>query len=161
MGEVFNKNLKIARERTGLSQKDVAEKIGVAKSTYSLYESGNREPNVQTIKKIADVLHISADELLGLEEPHTLPAYYSTNKTDITDAHTEAIATSSKNEHDIAKRLESALDALESTQNALMFSGEPLDDETKELLKASLENSLLIGKLAAKRKSSSDKHLDD
>ena len=72
MGEYFYENLKLAREQKGLSQKDVAEKIGVAKSTYSLYESGNREPNVQTIKKIANVLDVSADELLGIDtEPTT------------------------------------------------------------------------------------------
>lgn len=77
MGEKFNENLKLARERKGLSQKDVAEKIGVAKSTYSLYESGNREPNVQTIKKIADLLKITADELLGLDEPsQTIAAHF-------------------------------------------------------------------------------------
>lgn len=77
MDEKFNENLKNAREKRGLSQKDVAEKIGVAKSTYSLYESGNREPNVQTIKKIADLLKITADELLGLdEEPQTIAAHF-------------------------------------------------------------------------------------
>lgn len=77
MGEKFNENLKIARERKGLSQKDIAEGIGVAKSTYSLYESGNREPNVQTIKKIADLLNVSADELLGIDdEPHTIAAHF-------------------------------------------------------------------------------------
>lgn len=77
MGEYFNENLKLAREQKGLSQKDVAEKIGVAKSTYSLYESGNREPNVQTIKKIADVLDVSADELLGIDtEPTTIAAHF-------------------------------------------------------------------------------------
>lgn len=73
MGDNFNVNLKIAREKKGLSQKEVAKGIGVAKSTYSLYESGNREPNVQTIKKIADILDISADELLGInDEPQTI-----------------------------------------------------------------------------------------
>lgn len=46
MGDKFNENLKAARERKGKSQKEVAEGIGVAKFTYSLYESGNREPNV-------------------------------------------------------------------------------------------------------------------
>lgn len=77
MGEKFNENLKIARERKGLSQKDIAEGIGVAKSTYSLYESGNREPNVQTIKKIADILNVSADELLGIDdEPQTIAAHF-------------------------------------------------------------------------------------
>ena len=77
MGEYFYQNLKLAREQKGLSQKDVAEKIGVAKSTYSLYESGNREPNVQTIKKIANVLDVSADELLGIDtEPVTIAAHF-------------------------------------------------------------------------------------
>lgn len=67
MGEYFNENLKEARERRGMTQKEVADIIGVAKSTYSLYESGNREPNDQTIKKIADTLNVSADDLLGLK----------------------------------------------------------------------------------------------
>lgn len=81
MGEKFNENLKIARERKGLSQKDIAEGIGVAKSTYSLYESGNREPNVQTIKKIADILNVSADELLGIDdEPQTIAAHFDGNE---------------------------------------------------------------------------------
>ena len=77
MGDNFNENLKNARERKGMSQKDVAEEIGVAKSTYSLYESGNCEPNVQTIKRIADVLNVSADDLLGLnDEPITIAAHF-------------------------------------------------------------------------------------
>lgn len=77
MGEHFNENLKAARERKNMTQKEVADNIGVAKSTYSLYESGNREPNVQTIKKIADTLNISADDLLGLSpEPTTIAAHF-------------------------------------------------------------------------------------
>lgn len=77
MGDKFNENLKIAREKRNMSQKALAESIGVAKSTYSLYESGNREPNVQTIKKIADVLNVSDDELLGInEEPTTIAAHF-------------------------------------------------------------------------------------
>ena len=77
MGEKFNENLKFARERKKISQKEMAERIGVAKSTYSLYESGNREPNVQTIKKIADILNVSADELLGIsDEPITIAAHF-------------------------------------------------------------------------------------
>ena len=77
MGENFNENLKEARLKSGLSQKDVSENIGVAKSTYSLYESGRREPNVETIKKIASILNVSADVLLGLdEEPTTLAAHF-------------------------------------------------------------------------------------
>ena len=72
MGDNFNENLKASREKRGMTQKEV-----VAKSTYSLYESGNREPSVQTIKKIADTLNVSADDLLGLNnEPHTIAAHF-------------------------------------------------------------------------------------
>ena len=77
MGDNFNENLKAAREKRGMTQKEVADIIGVAKSTYSLYESGNREPNVQTIKKIADTLNVSADDLLGLDNtPHTIAGHF-------------------------------------------------------------------------------------
>lgn len=91
MGDKFNENLKMARERKGLSQKDIAESIGVAKSTYSLYESGNREPNVQTIKKIADILNVSADELLGIDdEPQTIAAHLDAD--DLSEAEIEDVA---------------------------------------------------------------------
>ena len=77
MGDNFNENLKEARLKSGISQKDLAENIGVAKSTYSLYESGKREPNVDTIKKIASSLNVSADTLLGIDnEPITLAAHF-------------------------------------------------------------------------------------
>ena len=81
MGDNFNENLKLAREKKNMTQKEVADGIGVAKSTYSLYESGNREPNVQTIKKISDVLNVSADELLGLNsENTTIAAHFDVNE---------------------------------------------------------------------------------
>lgn len=57
-----------------------------------------------------------------------------------------------RDERDIAKRLDNTLSDLEDTQSALMFYGEPLDDETRELLKASLENSIRIAKINAKQK---------
>lgn len=81
MGDNFNENLKFAREKKNMTQKEVADGIGVAKSTYSLYESGNREPNVQTIKKISDILNVSADELLGLNsENTTIAAHFDGNE---------------------------------------------------------------------------------
>ena len=78
MGEHFNENLKEARLSAGLSQKDVAEAIGVAKSTYSLYESGGREPDVEKIRKLASILGVSGDMLLGIptSAPHTLAAHF-------------------------------------------------------------------------------------
>ena len=53
---------------------------------------------------------------------------------------------------DISKKLEEALSQLESSQEGLMFQGEPLDDATKELIAISLRNSLEMGKRLAKQK---------
>lgn len=64
----FNEKIKQLRENQKLSQKHVAELIGVAKSTYSLYESGAREPDVQKIKKIASALGTTPDNLLDIKK---------------------------------------------------------------------------------------------
>ena len=74
MGNSFHENMKIARKKKKMSQKDVAEIVGVAKSTFSLYESGNREPNIETIRKISRVLEISPNELFRTEEDPSLIA---------------------------------------------------------------------------------------
>lgn len=81
MGERFFENLKEARQTSGLSQKEVAERLGVAKSTYSLYESGKREPDVERIKKLAQILGVSSDALLGLpEQASTIAAHFDGNE---------------------------------------------------------------------------------
>lgn len=53
MSTKFCDNLKIARALSGLTQQQVADLTGIARSTYTLYESGKREPTVEGIKKIA------------------------------------------------------------------------------------------------------------
>ena len=47
----FYDRLKEGRINAGLTQEQLAEKLGIAKSTLSGYESGNREPTVATIAK--------------------------------------------------------------------------------------------------------------
>lgn len=62
----FGRNLSAKRVENNLSQKAMAEAVGVAQSTYSLYEKGSREPNISKIVKIAEVLSVSVDELFGV-----------------------------------------------------------------------------------------------
>lgn len=69
MGEKFNENLKAARIRAGLTQKEVADRLGVGKSTYSQYETGTNEPSIPRIKALAKILGVTGDELLGLTPP--------------------------------------------------------------------------------------------
>ena len=65
-------NLKKLRKRIGVNQKEIAEKIGVTDKTYANYENGNTEPNIQTIIKLADYFHITADELLGRNQQNII-----------------------------------------------------------------------------------------
>lgn len=58
---------------------------------------------------------------------------------------------SNKDEKDISKKVDDILSQLNNDE-ALMFDGEPMNDETKELLRASLENSVRMAKITAKKK---------
>lgn len=62
MGEHL-KRLKELRLNKGISQKEIADYLGVTVASYSLYERGNREPNVATLKKIAEYYGVSLDYL--------------------------------------------------------------------------------------------------
>ena len=78
--------------------------------------------------------------------------YFGIEKSDLVEQKSsKTIELNKKDERDIAKRLEQTLDQLDSDQDGLMFSGEPLDDQTRELLKASLQNSITIAKINAKQ----------
>lgn len=59
----FADRLKEARLKKGYTQEQIAEKVGVAKSTYTGYEKGNREPNVYTIGKLMEELGVDANFL--------------------------------------------------------------------------------------------------
>ena len=55
------------RTQRGLTQQQVADLMGIAKSTYSGYETGRRQPGVEEIKALAKIFSVSGDELIGSE----------------------------------------------------------------------------------------------
>lgn len=59
----FYERLKEARINARLTQEQLAQKIGVAKSTLSGYESGSREPSVATVAKLLQTLQVDANFL--------------------------------------------------------------------------------------------------
>ena len=61
----FNEILKQLRNRDNLSQAELAQKLGVAKSTIGMYESGKREPDFETLESIADFFNVDMNFLLG------------------------------------------------------------------------------------------------
>lgn len=60
-------HLKLARKQSGMTQKEVADNIGVGQSTYKNYECGIREPNGDTIVELANLFNVTTDYLLGRE----------------------------------------------------------------------------------------------
>lgn len=56
------------REKRGLTQEDLATKIGISRASLSHYEKNRREPDYATITKLADFFHVSVDYLLGRTE---------------------------------------------------------------------------------------------
>lgn len=62
---MFRIKLKELREKKGLSQYKFADLMGFAQSTIGSWESGAREPNFETMQKIADYFNVSVDYLLG------------------------------------------------------------------------------------------------
>ena len=65
-----------------------------------------------------------------------------------------------KDERDIRKDLDDILNSLDS-DTGLMFDGEAIDDETKELLAASLEHAIRTAKITAKKKFTPKKYRKD
>lgn len=55
--------IKKLRKAKGLTMKELGDVLGVAESTISLYENDKRQPDRDTIKKIADLFNVSIDYL--------------------------------------------------------------------------------------------------
>ncbi len=64
--ENFSKQLKALREEKQYSQKQLAEKLGVPVSTYANWEQGRREPSLNDIYNLIQVLETDANELFDV-----------------------------------------------------------------------------------------------
>ena len=62
---LLGNRIKNLREARGLTQKELANKINVTKSTISYYENGKRTPTVNNLHDLARVLNVSLDCLMG------------------------------------------------------------------------------------------------
>ena len=60
--------LKELREIKGISQRELADILDVSRGSVGNWESGTREPNLATVKKIADYFGITTDYLIGVNE---------------------------------------------------------------------------------------------
>lgn len=56
------------RKAKKVTMKELGNMIGVAESTMSLYETGKRKPDPETLSRLADYFNVSVDYLLGRDE---------------------------------------------------------------------------------------------
>lgn len=126
-----------------LRQEDLAKRVGIARTTYAMYEQGKREPDYEILQKLADFFEVSVDYLLGRtakQKPHE-----NDGLPELTD----------KDERDIQKDLQLIINNLASGEGYSQYDGqtiEDMDEEDRELLISSLENSMRIAKRIAKQK---------
>lgn len=124
------KKIKSLCDERKITFAELERQIGISNGQIRRWDTSS--PKIETVKKIADYFGTSVDYLLGRTEKK----YWELNE---------------KDEKDIAKRLEAIKNDLESG-TGLAFDGEPMDELTKELVIAQIENNMRSARIASKQK---------
>lgn len=130
---IMGRRIKKLREERELSQLDLSKILNVSTSSLSQYESGNRVPSDDVKRNIADYFQVTMDYLVGR-----------------TDQPFVSVTLTEKNEKDIAKKMRDLREEIENS-DGLMFDGEILSDETKDLLLTLLEKDEIAATLNNKK----------
>ncbi|MGE8003988.1 helix-turn-helix domain-containing protein [Lysinibacillus sp. NPDC093216] len=118
------------REKKGWTKTHVAKKLGIkTMSTYANWEYNLRQPDNEMLLKIADLYEVSVDYLL-------------TGRVDVKVNGKKVL---SKEERDVAKRMDELRDDL-SSATGLLFNGEPMSEEAKESLLEAMEFGIRLAK---------------
>ncbi|HCU0850052.1 TPA: helix-turn-helix transcriptional regulator, partial [Listeria monocytogenes] len=82
---MFSKRLSELRKKKGFSQYKLADELGFSRGQVANYEQGTREPDYQTLLKIAEFFNVSTDYLLGRDDNNladTIAAHIDSNATE-------------------------------------------------------------------------------
>ena len=99
--------IKQLRKKAGMTQSELAAKLGVSASAVGMYEQGRREPDNETLRKLCSVLDVSGDYLIGNQDI----------------SNTEGTVEVAEVFDEFTKRL--------TQQEGLMFDGVPLNREDR------------------------------
>lgn len=114
--------------------------MGLSRSLSAKWKNmGTKKPSAEVLEKMSSYFGISINEILDEDSDFVSP---ETQK---------APTLNKKDERDIKKKMDEMLELFDSA-DALMFDGEPLDEETRQLLRDSYENQLRLTKQLAKAK---------
>ncbi|MED1642129.1 helix-turn-helix domain-containing protein [Brevibacillus agri] len=142
MSMTLGSRIKQVRRLRGYTQKYMADQLNMTEANFSSYERDKSIPPSEKLNQISTILKVSTDYLLGKTDDMTIQDPYSLT---------------AKEEKDIAVKLQKMMDELEN-DSSVAFMGEPLDEEDRELLRISLENTLRLSKQMAKKKFTPNKY---
>ena len=131
-------NIRKLRKQANMTQSRLGELLGVQDAAVSKYESGKIPLTDDSLRKLAQIFHVSTDYILNIDS-HT---------NEYLDA---KFLYSTKNDDNLRKNLKEIIHWLSITQKYAQLL-EDLDEEDKELLIASIENTTRLAKKLAKQK---------
>ncbi|WP_159882541.1 helix-turn-helix domain-containing protein [Paenibacillus puerhi] len=68
---MIGERIALLREKMGMTQEELSKKIDISRASLCHYEKSRREPDYETLMKIADLFRVSADYLMGrTNDPH-------------------------------------------------------------------------------------------
>lgn len=118
----FGEKLRESRKRKGYTQEQTASMLGVAKSTYTGYENGVREPDLFKIKRLIEILGVDSSWLLGVDESSytvTAAEYQAIKKYRALDARGKAAVDSTlSREYAACVSIAAAADAAQTVESA-------------------------------------------
>ncbi len=109
--------LKILRRKAGMTQAEVASKLGVERSTYGKYETGQSEPNIEMMQKIAALFDVPIGSLLSSDADNATPV-----EPDLKDVEFALFHGFTKEEQDRLKEFDE--DTLQDVRNFIRFTME-------------------------------------
>ena len=115
----FNEQLRLLRQERGFSQQELADRIGLSKSSINMYERGEREPGIDTLKRIATFFNVDIDFLLGKQKSLILGARLSQNAAKNIQHHRQQANLSQKQFADLLGVDEDTVINLENGQKKL------------------------------------------
>ena len=68
----FGERLKMLRTEAGMTQNQLADRLGISKSVISYYELKERNPSPEILIRLAEIIHVTTDYLLGIEHKKLL-----------------------------------------------------------------------------------------
>ena len=130
---MFSSKLRELRAKKGLSQAELAKRLGVTQQAVGRWERDKNLPDNDVLKKISVMFNVSIDYLLDNQTHQKDPLPPLTPK----------------DERQIARDLENMLDSL---NGAAAMSDDPEDEEDREMLRAALLHAMTLSKRMAKKK---------